>query len=58
MGLPRSTYYDAPAVKADDAGIVVAMTATAMSLRPMAIAALAQSFSIEGWSLIQRRFVA
>ena len=27
MGLPRSTYYDAPAVKADDAGIVVAMTA-------------------------------
>jgi hypothetical protein len=34
------------------------MTATAMSLRPMAIAALAQSFSIEGWSLIQRRFVA
>ena len=27
MGLPRSTYYDAPAVKADDAEIVVAMTA-------------------------------
>ena len=25
MGLPRSTYYDAPAVKADDAEIVVAM---------------------------------
>src|SRR6266567_618783 len=27
MGLPRSTYYDAPTVKADDAEIVVAMTA-------------------------------
>jgi putative transposase len=27
MGLPRSTYYDAPAVKADDAEIVAAMTA-------------------------------
>jgi putative transposase len=27
MGLPRSTYYDAPTVKADDAGIVFAMTA-------------------------------
>jgi putative transposase len=27
MGLPRSTYYDAPTVKADAAGIVVAMTA-------------------------------
>ena len=27
MGLPRSTYYDAPAVKSDDAEIVVAMTA-------------------------------
>ena len=27
MGLPRSTYYDAPAVKADDAEIVVVMTA-------------------------------
>jgi HTH-like domain len=27
MGLPRSTYYDAPAVKADDAGIVLVMTA-------------------------------
>ena len=27
MGLPSSTYYDAPAVKADDAEIVVALTA-------------------------------
>jgi putative transposase len=26
MGLPRSTYYDAPAVKADDGEIVAAMT--------------------------------
>jgi len=26
MGLPRSTYYDAPAVKADDREIVAAMT--------------------------------
>jgi putative transposase len=26
MGLPRSTYYDAPAVKADDVEIVAAMT--------------------------------
>ena len=27
MGLPRSTYYDAPPVKADDAEIVAAITA-------------------------------
>ncbi len=27
MGLPRSTYYDAPAMKADDREIVAAMTA-------------------------------
>ena len=26
MGLPRSTYYDTPAVKADDGEIVAAMT--------------------------------
>jgi hypothetical protein len=26
MGLPRSTYYDAPAMKADDREIVAAMT--------------------------------
>ena len=27
MGLPRSTYYDAPPVKTDDAGIITNITA-------------------------------
>jgi hypothetical protein len=40
MGLPRSTYYDAPPVKAEDAEIAANITAICMSLRPMAIAGL------------------
>ena len=38
MGLPRSTYYDAPSVKTDDAEIVANITAICDRLRPMAIA--------------------
>ena len=47
MGLPRSTYYDAPAVKADDGEIVTAMTTICDEFE--AIVALAPSFAIEGW---------
>jgi hypothetical protein len=50
MGLPRSTYYDAPAVKAKDGEIMAAMTTICDEFGPMAIAALAPSFAIEGWS--------
>ena len=58
MGLPRSTYYDAPPVKTDDAEIVANSRRSAMSLRPMAIAGLALSSVIEGWSSIPRRSAA
>ena len=58
MGLPRSTYYDPPPVQADDGEIVAAILRSAMSLRPMAIAALAPSFAIEDWLLTPRKSVA
>ena len=48
MHLPRSTYYDAPPVKADDAEIVAAITAICNELRLMAIGGLALSFAIKG----------
>ena len=49
MGLPRSTYYDAPAVKADDGEIVAAMTTICDEFEALAIVALAPSFAVEGW---------
>ena len=58
MGLPRSTYYDAPPVKTDDAEIVANIRRSAMSLKPMAIAGSALSSVIEGWSSIPRRSAA
>ena len=58
MGLPCSTYYDAPAVKADDAGIVAAMTAVCDEFETYGYRRVGASFAIEGWSLIQRRSVA
>jgi hypothetical protein len=48
MGLPRSTYYDAPPVKADDAEIVATTPRSAVNLRLMAIAGLVLSFAIKG----------
>jgi hypothetical protein len=57
-GLPRSTYYDAPPVKTDELRSSPISRRSAMSLRPMAIAELALSSIIEGWSLIPRRSAA
>jgi hypothetical protein len=50
MGLPRSTYYDVPAVKAEDGELVAAMTTICDEFGAYAIAGLAPSFAIEGWS--------
>ena len=48
MRLPRSTYYDAPPVKADDAEIVATIIAICNEVELMAIAGLALSFAIKG----------
>ena len=47
MGLPRSTYYDAPPVKTDDAEIVANITAICDELKPMAIAGSALHHTLQ-----------
>lgn len=47
MGLPRSTYYDAPSRKADDAEIIATMMAICDEFEVYAIAGLAPSCAIE-----------
>ena len=58
MGLPRSTYYDAPPVKTDDAEIVANITAICDEFEAYGYPGLALSSVIEGWSSIPRRSAA
>ena len=48
MGLPRSTYYDAPLVKADDAEFVATITAICNEFEAYGFAGLVLSFAIKG----------
>jgi putative transposase len=50
MGLPRSTYYDAPAVKAEDGEVVAAMTTICDEFGAYGYRRVGASFAIEGWS--------
>jgi hypothetical protein len=55
MGLPRSTYYDAPAMEADEAQIVAALPRSAMNSRPMATDGSVPSSATGGlWSTPRR----
>ena len=58
MGLPRSTYYDAPPVKTDDAEIVANITAICDEFEAYGYRRVALSSVIEGWSSIPRRSAA
>ena len=59
MGLPRSTYYDAPPVKTDDAEIVANITAICDEFEAYGYRRVgAASSVIEGWSSIPRRSAA
>ena len=58
MGLPRSTYYDAPPVKVDDAEIVTAITAICDEFETYGYRRLVLSSVTEGWSSIPRRSAA
>jgi hypothetical protein len=58
MGLPRSTYYDAPSVKTDDAEIVANITAICDEFEAYGYRRVALNSVIEGWSSIPRRSAA
>ena len=59
MGLPRSTYYDAPPVKAHDAEIVANITAICDEFEAYGYRRVgAELIFIEGWSSIPRRSAA
>ena len=58
MGLPRSTYYDAPPVKTDDAEIVANITAICDEFEAYGYRRVGAGSVIEGWSSIPRRSAA
>ena len=58
MGLPRSTYYDAPPVKTDDAEIIANITAICDEFEAYGYRRVGAELVIEGWSSIPRRSAA